>query len=153
MSEFSFIRNQDRASVAPPPFLFDVQASDDRAPSASFTPPSWSVELHASAARMCEEKDNEHWITLQFDGMDGVGFTKVTERIPPGCDWQVIEDGGGTVQTLDEGFSIVWFDAPPNAPVTYRLGQCPLSAVHSITGSLSVIHNGHSKEVPVIPSV
>lgn len=151
VSEFSFIRNQDRASVAPPPFLFDVQASDDRAPSASSTPPASTAALHVSATRMCEEKDNEHRITLQFDGMDGVGFTKVTERIPSGCDWQVLEDGGGTVQTLDEGFSIVWFDAPPNAPVIYRLGQCPLSVVHSVTGSLSVIHDGDSEEVPVIP--
>jgi len=149
VSEFSFIRNQDRASVTPPPFLFDVQASDSRV--LSSTPPALSSELHASAARLCEETGNEHRITLQFDGMDGVGFTKVTERIPSGCDWQVLDDGGGTVQTLDEGFSIVWFDAPPNAPVIYSLGQCPLSAVHSATGSLSVIHDGDSKEVPVIP--
>ena len=151
VSEFSFIRNQDRASVAPPPFLFDVRASDDRVPSASSTPIALSTELQCSAARMCEEKDIEHRITLLFSGMDGVGFTKVTERIPSGCDWQVIEDGGGTVQTLEEGFSIVWFDAPPESPVIYRLEQCPLSDVHAATGSLSIIHDGVSKELPVIP--
>ena len=39
VSEFSFIRNQDRASVAPPPFLFDVQTSDGQLSSASSTPP------------------------------------------------------------------------------------------------------------------
>ena len=151
VSEFSFIRNQDRASVAPPPFLFDVQTSDGQLSSASSTPPRLSTELQCSAVRTCEEKDNEHRITLLFAGMDGVGFTKVTEQVPSGCNWHVIEDGGGTVQTLEEGFSIVWFDAPPESPVIYRLDRCPLSDVHAATGSLSVILNGVPKELPVIP--
>lgn len=151
VSEFSFIRNQDRASVAPPPFLFDVKASDGHLSSASSMPPAFNMELHCSATRTCEEKDNEHRITLLFDGMDGVGFTKITEQFPSRCNWHVIEDGGGTVQTLDDGFSIVWFDAPPESPITYRLDQCPLSDIHAVTGSLSVIHDGVSIELPVIP--
>ena len=150
VSEFSFIRNQDRASVAPPPFLFSVGVPRNGLAS-SLAPPSSDDELECSALRSYARQDGEFLISIEFEGMNGVGFTKITEHIPIECQCEVVNDGGGTLQTTDGGFSIVWFDAPPDASVVYRLGQCPLSTLHNLSGALSVIHDGTSKEVPVIP--
>lgn len=151
VSEFSFIRNQDRASVAPPPFLFEVDSHHGRPSTTPVTPPPSDAAPNCSATRTFEKQDDGVLITLQFDAMSGVGFTKVTEQIPVECECHVIHDGGGTVQRSDDGFSIVWFDAPPEASVLYSLGQCPLSTLHNLSGSLSVIHDGASNVTPVIP--
>jgi len=151
-SEFSFIRNQNRASVAPPPFLFSVDVRSDAEATARTTSIASDEEPDCSALRSYARQDDEFLVTIEFDGMNDVGFTKVTERIPHDCVCQVISDGGGTLQVTEDGFSIVWFDAPPVTSVIYRLGQCPLSTLHNLSGSLSVIHHGTSKEVSVIPS-
>jgi len=151
VSEFSFIRNQDRASVSPPPFLFAIDAQRDSGASSPPSAPSASDErLDSFALRSYAQLNDDVLITTEFDGMNGVGFTKITERFPAECQCRVVNDGGGTLQTTKDGFSIVWFDAPPKTSVVYRWGGCPLSTLRNLSGSLSIIHDGTSEVIPVI---
>lgn len=150
VSEFSFIRNQDRASVAPPPFLFSVEGPTGRMTEALSSPTKSTSVVESLARRTYAREDHAFLISLEFEGMGEVGFTKVKEQIPAECQCQVIRDGGGTLQTTEDGFSIVWFDAPPTTSVLYRLGQCPLSSLHHLSGALSVIRDGTSMDIPVI---
>ena len=154
LSEFSFIRNQDRASVTPPPFLFEISGSADAPP--TDTP---SDELLAEgpgaplpvAQRSWTQSNEGFDLQIEFQGMDNGGFTKLSERIPSACDFDVVSAAGGTIQVEEAGFSIVWFDGPPNGTVAYRTGRCPLSKVREISGSLSTIRDGQSIDIAVIP--
>ncbi len=155
ISEFSFIRNQDRASVTPPPFLFEI-----RGPAHGPAALDASDELLTEASADNRPIAQRNWIQsnensefqVEFQGLENGGFTKLSERIPPACDFEVVSAAGGTVQLEASGFSIVWFDAPPTGPVAYRIGNCTLSSVQEISGSLSTVSAGRSVEIDVIPS-
>ena len=152
-SEFSFIRNQDRASVTPPPYLFEIRPFARDTSLGSHTEPSAPIPKGRgpTAKRHWSASGPDVIVHIEFEGLDNGGFTKLTELVPATCDLDILNAGGGTAQKGGAGFSIVWFDGPPNGPVTYRLGQCELSNAQSISGSLSVIHNEKSLEIDVIP--
>lgn len=152
-SEFSFIRNQDRASVTPPPFLFEV--TNPRGTAGDMTsagqesasaPPGTSAP---SAHRTWTESGGNLLVRIDMDGHQG-GFMKIEESIPPHCDLSVLDAGSGTVQTQPEGFSVVWFDGSDARSVVYQLGRCELSVVQNLSGSLSAIHDGESVTIDVL---
>jgi len=148
VSEFSFIRNQDRASVTPPPFLFEIRGPAMSAPlDANLTKEFGDILLERTWTQSNETSE----VQIEFQGMEDGGFTKLSEWIPSACDFKVVSAAGGTVQIEASGFSIVWFDAPPNGTVAYSMGQCALSKVQEISGSLSTIRGGQSVEIDVLP--
>lgn len=154
MSEFSFIRNQDRASVTPPPFVFEIRGSDAPRPPQTSSVSSAVAHLanfNPTATRTWTESGATPAIEIEFAGLESGGFTKLDEWIPQGCDIDIISAAGGTVELEDSGFSIVWFDAPPSGTVSYRLGKCALYKVQDLSGSLSTIFDGQSVEIDVIP--
>ena len=155
LSEFSFIRNQDRASVVPPPFLFEINGPAN-GPAADSLESEVLIEEFAVplplAQRTWTQSNEAIELQIEFQGMENGGFTKLSERIPPACDFDVLSAAGGTVQVESAGFSIVWFDGPPDEVVAYRLGQCTLSMVQELSGSLSTIKDGQSLNIDVIPS-
>ena len=75
---------------------------------------------------------------------------KLEESLPAGCDLTVLDAGSGTVQTQFEGFSVVWFDGIDVGSVVYQLGQCALSKVQNLSGSLSAVHDGKSMTIDVL---
>ena len=154
LSEFSFIRNQDRASVTPPPFIFDIdgpaEGPDKGTPSDELLPEESGAPLPL-AQRTWTQLNEAVELQIEFQGMENAGFTKLSELIPSACDFNVTSAAGGTVQVDGARFSIVWFDGPPTGTVAYRMGQCTLSMVQEISGSLSTIIDGQSLDIDVIP--
>lgn len=152
-SEFSFIRNQDRASVTPPPFLFEVAnprgAGGDMASPPQGASPDASRRSAPTAHRTWTEAGGDLIVRVEVEGHDG-GFMKLEESLPAGCDLTVLDAGSGTVQTQFEGFSVVWFDGIDAGSVVYQLGQCALSKVQNLSGSLSAVHDGKSMTIDVL---
>ena len=81
-SEFSFIRNQDRASVTPPPFLFEVAnprgADGDLASAPPLAPSDASGLSEPTAHRTWTEDGGDLLVRIEVDGHDG-GFMKLEE--------------------------------------------------------------------------
>lgn len=152
-SEFSFIRNQDRASVTPPPFLFEVAkpqvTGDDLASTPQATSSDASSLSALTAHRSWTEVGGDFLVRIEVEGHDG-GFMKLEEFIPAGCDLTVLESSSGTVQTQSNGFSVVWFDGIGAGSVVYQLRQCALSAVQNLSGSLSAVHDSKSVTIDVL---
>ena len=152
-SEFSFIRNQDRASVTPPPFLFEVAnprgADGDLASAPPLAPSAASGLSEPTAHRTWTEDGGDLLVRIEVDGHDG-GFMKLEESLPLDCDLTVLDAGSGTVQTQSDGFSVVWFDGIDAGAVVYQLRQCALSTVQNLSGSLSAVHDGKSVTIDVL---
>jgi hypothetical protein len=152
-SEFSFIRNQDRASVTPPPFLFEI-SNPNAAPASLLPATGESVTDSPSspppgAHRMWSEVGGDILVRIEVEGNDG-GFMKLEEAIPSGCELDLLDTGSGTVQTGPYGFSVVWFDGSDGGSVVYQLGKCGLSMVQNLSGSLSAVHDGESVTIDVL---
>jgi hypothetical protein len=152
-SEFSFIRNQDRASVTPPPFLFEVANPTGTGGDLASASQEASLDASGSATptahRTWTEVGMDLIVRIEVDGHDG-GFMKLEESLPSGCDLTVLDAGSGTVQTQPDGFSVVWFDGIGAGSVVYQLRQCALSAVQNLSGSLSAVHDSKSVTIDVL---
>lgn len=159
--DFSFIRNNDRVSVRPAPFHFEVispsstlrdtptnRETTELDPTVATT----DVVQVPSAYRTLNRLRDGNWqCEIQLADLPEGGFVKLSERIPPGCLVEVTSGGGSVTQLTPQGVDFVWFDYRPMGLITYRLTNCSLSAFGEIIGALSYVNGDYPKEIPVIP--
>lgn len=160
--DFSFIRNNDRETVRPAPFHFEVVASN-AAPSAalpipteanrSSTPSEETGTKASPTATRCatELPDGRYEIQVQLSGVPEGGFVKCVETLPPGCTPEITSSGGSVAQTSDQTLSFVWFDFQEAGSLSYIVSKPQLSTPTEIIGSLSYIEGDSPMEIAVIP--
>jgi hypothetical protein len=155
--EFSFIRNNDRATVHPAPFTFAISAPpvgadlDERSPlprSASSDP--IVVDQDPAAVRNVQESQGHTRVQIELANLTDGGFAKLTETIPEGCTCQVLAAAGGVAQIVGNELNILWFDYTQVGPVSYQLDNCLLSHAQNFNGTLSCVVNGASMNFSVI---
>ena len=159
--DFSFIRNNDRVSVRPAPFHFEIvspSSSLKDAPTSLETTEHHPTVATANAAQVPSAyrtlnrlRDGNWQCEIQLADFPEGGFVKLSERIPPGCLVEVTSGGGSVTQLTPQGADFVWFDYRPMGLISYRLTNCPLSTFGEIIGELSYINGDYPKEIPVIP--
>ena len=155
--EFSFIRNNDRATVHPAPFIFYVLDAEEHfgpgtAMATRHNPSSEQAEQrpHPSATRSAVLVGNDTRVTLNLDRVPEGGFVKLTEHISPGCSCQVLDAAGGVAQVNGSELSIMWFDYAHVGSLTYQLDNCRLSSPQNFEGTLSCVIEDASKKFVVI---
>ena len=155
--EFSFIRNNDRATVHPAPFIFYVSTTDEHMgqSSASVTRATQTTgqagQLPSpSAKRSTALIGNDTRVTLNLDHMPKGGFVKIIEHIPPDCSCQILDAAGGVAQVNGSELSIMWFDYAHVGSLTYQLDNCRLSSPQNFEGTLSCVIEDASKKFVVI---
>lgn len=159
--DFSFIRNNDRETVRPAPFHFDiitsgapVSANSARTPrnSTGEPEPPLSVTEPSPRATRCatELPDGRCEIRLSLSGVPEGGFVKCVEKLPPGCTPEITSSGGSVAQTSDQELSFVWFDFQEAGSLSYIVSKPQLSSPTEIIGSLSFIDGDAPMEIAVI---
>lgn len=152
--EFSFIQNNDRATVTPPPIVFEVQDRVGHHSASEPTPPRTEDGAeNAVASRSISAKGVNAEVRLSFQGIPEGGFVKLEENVPLNCELRMLAAGGGVVQKEASQLSILWFDYAKAGDVVYQISGCPLSALENITGSLSYVEGDVPQEIPVIHDV
>ena len=160
--DFSFIRNNDRETVRPAPFHFEVVAANSAASAASAISPSANrgiaqpeeagTQLAPKATRCATElPDGRYEIQVELSGVPEGGFVKCVETLPPGCTPEITSSGGSVAQTSDQELSFVWFDFQEAGSLSYIVSKPQLSTPTEIIGSLSFIEDDAPKEIVVIP--
>ena len=149
--EFSFIQNNDRATVTPPPVVFEVQGRSGT----NTTPPTVSGGVSAPGAealvtRSITAKGVSAEVRIALQNIPEGGFVKLAEQIPSGCEFRMLSAGGGVVQMEGKGLSVLWFDYAKAGDVVYQISGCPLSSLENITGSLSYVQDDVPVEIPLI---
>ena len=157
--DFSFIRNNDRVSVRPAPFHFEIADTGQNrwkgeAPSAENPVPGSAASeesVQANAVRSCEALGQGGFVcTVQLRGIPQGGFVKLTEQLPEGCPAEVLGAGRSVTQLNGRQLESIWFDYHEDEAVTYRLDYCPLSMSGEIIGTLSYVDGDAPAEIPVI---
>ena len=159
--DFSFIRNNDRVSVRPAPFHFEVADTGQNRgggeiPSAENPFPGMGStvsedSLQSNAVRSCEALGQGGFVcTVQLRGIPKGGFVKLTEQLPEGCPAEVLGAGRSVTQLNGRQLESIWFDYHEDEAVTYRLDYCPLSMSGEIIGTLSYVDGDAPAEIPVI---
>lgn len=163
--DFSFIRNNDRVSLRPPPFLFEVAGEAEGHAQASesdvatginspLAPASPSTSNAVQATRSCRRlRDGGLDCLVELHHLPAGGFVKLTERIPSDCSLSVTSGGGSVVQVNGGTATFIWFDFLPAGPVHYRIEHCPLSTPDEIIGTLSIVQDDLPREIHVLPSL
>ncbi len=160
--DFSFIRNNDRETLRPPPFHFEVVASDlsttpniGHAPAAS--PPSEDdpgVSAHppaVSAYRTWKPlTSGKIEVRLTLQGLPQGGFVKLQEVFPFPLQTGVQSGGGSVPETKSQSISFVWFDYQPTGPVIYTIDNPDLSEFNEFIGTLSYVYDGRAVELAVL---
>ena len=160
--DFSFIRNNDRETLRPPPFHFEVidnTATSSNVPDVGATEgidaPSQNAP-HPDAIEVRAERtyhvlaSGKTEIRLKLDGLPSGGFVKLTETFPHPCS-ATVQSGGGSVPDIgSDGISFVWFDYQPTSPIIYSLEDSHLSQSGEIIGTLSYVHDGEATEIRVL---
>lgn len=165
--DFSFIRNNDRVSVRPAPFHFEIapagalagtqtprfeRAEDGRESSEGKQPLAAGDDAPSAMRSMERLRDGSWQCTLQLTGLPEGGFVKLSEQWPSECAAEVSSGGGSVAQRSPTGFEFVWFDYANTGNVIYRIENCSLSSFNEIIGSLSYIDGENPQEIAVIPS-
>ena len=158
--EFSFIRNNDRATVRPAPFIFYVLSAGERidpieADAASAKPLNVKVKQlpQPSATRSTALLGNDTRVTVDLNRVPEGGFVKLIERIPSGCSCQILDAAGGVAQVNGTELSVMWFDYGHVGSVTYQLDDCRLSHSQNFNGTLSCVIEDTSKSFDVIQTL
>jgi len=160
--DFSFIRNNDRVSVRPAPFHFEIANTGQNwnqreAPSAEYPIPGSTASgesIQTNAVRSCEALEQGGFVcTVQLRGIPEGGFVKLTEQLPEGCPAEVLGAGRSVTQLNGRQLESIWFDYHEDEAVTYRLDYCPLSMSGEIIGTLSYVQGDSPVEIPVITFV
>ena len=163
--DFSFIRNNDRETVRPTPFHFEITPSGTTARPQK-TPSESGL---ASAAEMPNEdakfgapsavgttrmmRDGGLEVHLEFDNIPSGGFVKCVESFPEGSRTNVTSGGGSTVQSSNGSISFVWFDYQPAGGITYMVQLNGLHAPSDFIGTLSFILGDTAMDIPVIDAL
>ena len=155
--EFSFIRNNDRATVTPPPFHFTIrETTTPDTPSTSFSatdlpsPSTVSNAQNPSASRTLTEADGGVRVEVRIENLHNGGFVKLMENPPFASSARIINSAGGVADITNEGLSFIWFDYVNSGSVTYQLDDCRLSQVQNFLGRLSHIEGDQSVEIDVV---
>ena len=157
--DFSFIRNNDRVSVRPAPFHFEIANTGQNwnqreAPSAEYPIPGSTASgesIQTNAVRSCEALEQGGFVcTVQLRGIPEGGFVKLTEQLPEGCPAEVLGAGRSVTQLNGRQLESIWFDYHEDEAVTYRLDYCSLSMSGEIIGTLSYVDGDAPAEIPVI---
>lgn len=155
--EFSFIRNNDRATVHPAPFIFYVLDTDGHvgqsstsATQAKKTTGQTGQTPSPSATRSTALIGNDTRVTLNLAHVPEGGFVKIIEHVSPGCSCQILDAAGGVAQVNGSELSIMWFDYANLGSVTYQMDNCRLSHPQNFKGTLSCVIEDASKSFDVI---
>ena len=156
--DFSFIRNNDRVTVRPAPFHFDIAGDAMASPTASDpnrvesnpvapldanTPPT-------SAIRTIHEMMNgDLEIRIDIQGLPEGGFVKLEEEWNPACPGEPLMGGGSVAQVNPGQATFIWFDYEKAGSVSYRVKKGCLSRTGEFIGTLSFVDNGKSTNMPV----
>lgn len=157
--DFSFIRNNDRVTVRPSPFHFDVvsaggspavaqiEANADTNLIPSSTPAN---APSASAVRtLTRTQDGKTEVRIALHNMPEGGFVKLMEQWNIPCSAEILQGGGSVSQLATGGASFVWFDYQQAGSIVYQLAECPLSEPGVIIGLLSFVRDGQTEEISV----
>ena len=155
--EFSFIRNNDRATVTPPPFHFTIHKSDTSdnptpPPSTTVTssPSTVSSAQPPFASRSLMESDGGVRVEVHIENLNNGGFVKLMENPPFASSARVVNSAGGVAEITNGGLSFIWFDYVNSGSVIYQLDDCQLSQVQNFLGRLSHIDGDQSVEIDVV---
>ena len=162
--DFSFIRNNDRVSVRPAPFHFEVAGANRTVDTSAQSRPGNLQQpeaaadkpevVQAQAIRSIASLEQGGFIcTVRLQGVPKGGFVKLTEQWPSSCSAEVLAAGGGVPQVSQGQLDLIWFDYPKDESVIYRLDYCPLSKSGEIIGTLSYVQGDSPVEIPVITFV
>ena len=160
--DFSFIRNNDRETVRPAPFHFEVVPANAAVSIASVSSSSTRLDeanpekagaKRSPRATRCatELPDGRYEIRVDLSDVPEGGFVKCVETLPSGCTPEITSSGGSVAQTADRELSFVWFDFQEAGSLSYIVGKPQLSTPTDIIGSLSYIDGDAPIEIPVIP--
>lgn len=157
--DFSFIRNNDRVSLRPPPFLFEVQGAAAMTRTEQSTPLDNSAEAdtaplstgRAKAIRnMRRLNDGALEITITLDGVPSGGFVRLEESIGAACPIEVKRASGGVTEITPDGLSVIWFDFQDAGDIVYHIDHCDLSDPEEFSGVLSFVNNDEPANILVI---
>lgn len=161
--DFSFIRNNDRETVRPTPFHFEISpagaAANNRSlaedPKSKFPTEETTFQENMSRAPSAkrtvrEMRDGRLEVNIEFDDIPSGGFVKCLETMPDEAVSNVTSGGGSTVQTSQGSISFVWFDYQPAGNITYITQLPRLHVPGDFIGTLSLILDDTAIEIPVI---
>ena len=161
--DFSFIRNNDRETVRPTPFHFEITpanaAEDSRrlAEESKSNPPieeaiaqDHSLSAPHAMRTVREMTDGRLEVNIEFEHIPSGGFVKCEETMPAEAVFNVTSGGGSTVQTSQGAISFIWFDYQPAGSITYIVQLPRLHVPGDFIGTLSFILDDAAKEIPVI---
>ena len=156
--DFSFIRNNDRVTVRPAPFHFDI-AKEAILPPASATQKPRSNDgmdfpasetTRPSAVRSIYEMINGDWeVRIDIEGLPDGGFVKLAEQWDTTCPGEILMGGGSVAQTTPGQATFIWFDYDRAGSVSYRINKGCLSGPDAFIGLLSFVSDEISTEIPV----
>jgi len=160
--DFSFIRNNDRVSLRPPPFLFDVvgtqaqgktEPESSRKVSVEGTPPTATPQVSASAIRDLRRlNDGTIEVTVSLTGIPQGGFVRLEETIGAACPIEMKRAGGGVTEIGPDGVSVIWFDFQASGAIVYHIEHCDLSDPEEFSGILSYVEGDEPVNIDVLPS-
>ena len=163
--DFSFIRNNDRETVRPTPFHFEITPSGTTARpqdtpsetglSSAAEMPNEEDKIGAPSAVRTTRKmrDGRLEVNLEFDNIPSGGFVKCVESLPEGSRTNVTSGGGSTVQSSNGSISFVWFDYQAAGGITYMVELNGLHAPSDFIGTLSFILGDTAMDIPVIDAL
>ncbi len=160
--DFSFIRNNDRETVRPTPFHFEIVPTGAAVSLRTSAPNGGSTDVldntekdlsHGapSANRTVREmRDGQLEVHIDFSNIPPGGFVKCVESYPIEAPIEVTSGGGSIVQSSPGSLSFVWFDYQAAGGITYMTDLNGLHAPGDFIGTLSLILGDSAIEIPVI---
>lgn len=160
--DFSFIRNNERETVRPTPFHFDVvgahgsESPRDTGTANALGPKTANAveqqppSLPSATRTVRTMKDGQLEVRIELRNVPNGGFVKCLEQIPEDAIATITSGGGSTVQTSSGAISFVWFDFQSAGAITYIVQTAGLHEVVDFIGSLSLILDDTSVKIPVI---
>ena len=160
--DFSFIRNNDRVTLRPAPFHFEVvpQPGHSTSPTVAETRTSdrnpavvapLQTGVFPQALRSITPlRDGGAEVRITISNLPEGGFVKLVEKMPQGCAVEVVSGGGSVSQITGEEARFLWFDYQKAGSLIYQVKHCSLSNFGSIIGVLSFIEGDNPREIDVI---
>lgn len=162
--DFSFIRNNDRVTVRPTPFHFEIvpQEAHD-APASRVVPATESADASVQSGPQAPDRgagspgriitplrDGFYEVRIDLSALPSGGFVKLEEQIPALCEVE-IKSGGGSVSEIDlPQISFLWFDFQHTGSIVYQVKYCRLSQSEKISGVLSYVDGDQPISIPLL---
>lgn len=162
--DFSFIRNNDRVTVRPNPFHFEVLPEPEDQSGIATTPMGQEFQ-DGSAAGVAQEAaphsvtacrtitpigEGHFEVRINISGLPAGGFVKLEERLPALCEVDIKSGGGGVSEVDLPDLSFIWFDYQHTGSVLYQVKYCRLSDAEDISGLLSYVDGDQPASIPVL---